>query len=82
MIERSACDLLADLANGNISSEALTDACLEAIALLARHVQWTSSATHAVLPLLGSDAGVRLQVRSGVVAHPSQQGKSAAAFPP
>ena len=33
------------------------------------HAQWTSSATHAVLPLLASDAGVRLQVRTGVAAH-------------
>jgi len=36
---------------------------------LARHAQWTSSATHAILPLLASDAGVRLQVRSGIAAH-------------
>jgi 1,4-alpha-glucan branching enzyme len=36
---------------------------------LARHAQWTSAATHAVLPLLASDEGVRLQVRSGVAAH-------------
>ena len=33
---------------------------------LARHAQWTSSATHAILPLLATDAGVRLQVQSGV----------------
>jgi 1,4-alpha-glucan branching enzyme len=36
---------------------------------LAAHVQWTSAATHAVLPMLASDAGVRLQVRTGVQAH-------------
>ena len=36
---------------------------------LGRHAAWTSSATHAVLPLLATDAGVRLQVRSGVEAH-------------
>jgi 1,4-alpha-glucan branching enzyme len=35
---------------------------------LLRHAQWTSSATHAVLPLLASDAGVRLQLRGGVLA--------------
>ncbi len=35
---------------------------------LARHAQWTSSATHAILPLLATDAGVRLQVRGGVEA--------------
>jgi 1,4-alpha-glucan branching enzyme len=36
---------------------------------LAAHVAWTSSATHAVLPLLATDAGVRLQVGLGVEAH-------------
>ncbi len=36
---------------------------------LARHAQWTSSATHAILPLLATDAGLRLQVRSGIAAH-------------
>ena len=34
-----------------------------------RHVQWTSAATHAVLPLLATDAGARLQVQAGVSAH-------------
>ncbi len=33
------------------------------------HAQWTSSATHAVLPLLATDAGVRAQVQVGVDAH-------------
>jgi 1,4-alpha-glucan branching enzyme len=36
---------------------------------LAPHVAWTSSATHAVLPLLATDAGVRLQVHTGVESH-------------
>jgi 1,4-alpha-glucan branching enzyme len=36
---------------------------------LAPHAQWTSAATHAVLPLLASDAGVRLQLRSGIASH-------------
>jgi 1,4-alpha-glucan branching enzyme len=36
---------------------------------LARHAQWTSSATHAVLPLLATDAGVRAQVQTGVDSH-------------
>jgi 1,4-alpha-glucan branching enzyme len=39
------------------------------LAAFARHAQWTSSATHAVLPLLASDAGVRVQVQSGVDSH-------------
>ena len=33
------------------------------------HAQWTSSATHAILPLMAGDAGVRLQVNSGVASH-------------
>jgi 1,4-alpha-glucan branching enzyme len=39
------------------------------LAALAPHAAWTSAATHAVLPLLATDAGVRLQVRTGVEAH-------------
>ena len=35
----------------------------------AGHVSWTSSATHAVLPLLATAAGVRLQVGVGIAAH-------------
>jgi 1,4-alpha-glucan branching enzyme len=35
----------------------------------ARHAAWTSSATHAVLPLIATDAGVRLQLRAGILAH-------------
>jgi 1,4-alpha-glucan branching enzyme len=36
---------------------------------LGRHVAWTSAATHAVLPLLATSAGVRLQLRAGIDAH-------------
>ncbi len=36
---------------------------------LGRYAQWTSSATHAVLPLLATDAGVRAQVQTGVDSH-------------
>ena len=36
---------------------------------LAPYAQWTSSATHAVLPLLASDAGIRAQVHAGVRSH-------------
>jgi 1,4-alpha-glucan branching enzyme len=39
------------------------------LAALAPHAAWTSAATHAVLPLLATDAGVRLQVRTGIEAH-------------
>jgi 1,4-alpha-glucan branching enzyme len=39
------------------------------LGVLAPHAQWTSAATHAVLPLLASDAGVRLQVHGGIASH-------------
>ncbi len=41
---------------------------------LGRHAQWTSSATHAVLPLLATDAGVRAQVQIGVDSHRARFG--------
>jgi len=40
----------------------------DVLAALAPHAAWTSAATHAVLPLLATDAGVRLQVRTGLAA--------------
>jgi 1,4-alpha-glucan branching enzyme len=36
---------------------------------LAPYAAWTSSATHAVLPLLATTAGIRLQMRTGIAAH-------------
>jgi 1,4-alpha-glucan branching enzyme len=41
--------------------------------LLAR-AAWTSAATHAVLPLLATDAGVRLQLGAGIAAHRERAG--------
>ncbi|MTD46812.1 DUF1957 domain-containing protein [Conexibacter sp. W3-3-2] len=39
------------------------------LAALAPHAAWCSSATHAVLPLVATDGGVRLQLRAGIDAH-------------
>lgn len=39
------------------------------IGAFAPHVSWTSAATHAVLPLLATDAGVRLQIETGIASH-------------
>ena len=36
---------------------------------LAPHAAWTSSATHAILPLLASQSGVRFQTENGVQSH-------------
>jgi 1,4-alpha-glucan branching enzyme len=41
---------------------------------LAPHVQWTSAATHPVLPLLASDACLRLQIETGVASHRARFG--------
>jgi 1,4-alpha-glucan branching enzyme len=41
---------------------------------LAPHVSWTSTATHAVLPLLATDAGVRLQLETGIASHRARFG--------
>jgi 1,4-alpha-glucan branching enzyme len=41
---------------------------------LAPYAAWTSAATHAILPLLATDAGVRLQVRTGVEGHRARFG--------
>jgi 1,4-alpha-glucan branching enzyme len=40
------------------------------------HAQWTSSATHAVLPLLASDSGIRAQVQTGVDSHRARFGSA------
>ncbi|HEY5317841.1 MAG TPA: hypothetical protein VIJ20_07665, partial [Solirubrobacteraceae bacterium] len=36
---------------------------------LAPHVSWTSSVSHAILPLIVTDAGVALQVETAIAAH-------------
>jgi 1,4-alpha-glucan branching enzyme len=41
---------------------------------LAPYVQWTSAATHAVLPLLATEAGLRVQIQSGVESHRARFG--------
>ena len=48
----------------------------DVLGAFAPHAQWTCSATHAVLPLLASDAGVRLQVQTGTQAHRARFGES------
>jgi 1,4-alpha-glucan branching enzyme len=42
---------------------------LGVVRALAPHAAWTSSATHAVLPLVATEAGVRLQLRAGIDGH-------------
>jgi 1,4-alpha-glucan branching enzyme len=47
---------------------------------LGRHAAWTSAASHAVLPLLATDAGLRLQLVTGIDAHRRRFGEWAGGF--
>jgi len=44
------------------------------LSAFAPHATWTSAATHAVLPLLATDDGVRLQLATGIAAHRARFG--------
>jgi 1,4-alpha-glucan branching enzyme len=63
-LERSAAEYAA--AAGRLRELASGGGLLGA---LAPHARWTSAATHAILPLLATDAGTLLQVQTGVAAH-------------
>jgi 1,4-alpha-glucan branching enzyme len=45
------------------------------VAAFAPHAGWTSAATHAILPLLATGTGVRLQLRTGIAAHRERFGE-------
>jgi 1,4-alpha-glucan branching enzyme len=45
------------------------------VAAFAPHASWTSAATHAILPLLATGTGVRLQLRTGIAAHRERFGE-------
>ncbi len=74
--ERLACELERSFGEYLAALEGLRSRGGGLLEALARHVQWTSAATHAVLPLLATDACVRLQVASGVAAHRRRFGAS------
>ena len=50
------------------------------LAALGEHVSWTSAATHAVLPLLATDAAISLQVQTGIASHRRRFGAWAGGF--
>jgi 1,4-alpha-glucan branching enzyme len=45
------------------------------LSAFAPHAAWTSAATHAVLPLLATHAGARLQLETGIAAHRARFGE-------
>jgi 1,4-alpha-glucan branching enzyme len=65
-LERSAAEYAA--AAERLKTTDLLDA-------LGSYAIWTSAATHAVLPLLVSDAGVSLQLQTGIASHRRRFGK-------
>src|SRR5262249_6019705 len=48
--------------------------CAGLLQRLGVHSAWTSTATHAILPLLATDTGVRLQLEAGIDSHRARFG--------
>jgi 1,4-alpha-glucan branching enzyme len=61
-LERSAADYAA-------AADRLEALGGDLLAAFAPHAAWTSAATHAILPLLATDAAVALQAQTGIAAH-------------
>ena len=49
-------------------------------AALGEHAGWTSSATHAILPLLATDSGISLQIQTGIASHRRRFGEWGGGF--
>lgn len=73
--EQLAAELDRSLADYLAAAQRLADRGGDMLAALAPHAQWTSSATHAVLPLLTSEGGLRVQVQTGIDAHRARFGE-------
>jgi 1,4-alpha-glucan branching enzyme len=67
--EEMAAELERSLADYEQMAERFEEIGGDLLGALWPHVSWTSSATHAVLPLLATDSGIRLQVQTGIDAH-------------
>jgi 1,4-alpha-glucan branching enzyme len=61
-LERSAAEYSA-------AADRLDEIGGDLLGALAEHTSWTSAATHAVLPLLVTDAGIAVQVQTGVASY-------------
>jgi 1,4-alpha-glucan branching enzyme len=73
--ERLACELDRSLNDYRHAAQRMADRGGDLLGAFAPHAQWTSSATHAVLPLLASEAGLRAQVQSGIDSHRARFGE-------
>ena len=74
--EQLAAELDRSLGDYLAAAQRLADRGADVLAAFAPHAQWTSSATHAVLPLLATDGGLRAQVQAGIDAHRARFGES------
>jgi 1,4-alpha-glucan branching enzyme len=77
---RSAAELERSAAEYAAAAERLEALGGDLLAAFARHPTWTSAATHAVLPLLASDARLASQVQTGVASHRRRFGAWAGGF--
>jgi 1,4-alpha-glucan branching enzyme len=69
-VRRAAGDYLA----ADAAFERLNGRLIDAFAAIDGPELWTSTATHAVLPLLATDSGLRLQIAAGVASHEQRFG--------
>ncbi len=73
--ERLACELDRSLNDYRHAAQRMADRGGDLLSAFAPHAQWTSSATHAVLPLLASEAGLAAQVQGGIDSHRARFGE-------
>jgi 1,4-alpha-glucan branching enzyme len=72
-LERSAAEYAS-------AAERLDEIGEELLSRLDAHAGWTSAATHAVLPLVATDAGLELQIRTGIASHRRRLGEWGGGF--
>jgi 1,4-alpha-glucan branching enzyme len=77
-------DLIAELERSADEYAAVTDRLRGLpgglLSALGTHVSWTSSATHALLPLLATDPSIAVQVQTGIASHRRRFGDWAGGF--
>jgi 1,4-alpha-glucan branching enzyme len=73
--ERLARELERSYADYDRAAQRLADRGGDLLRAFAPHARWTSAATHAVLPLLASEACARAQAQTGVSAHRARFGR-------
>jgi 1,4-alpha-glucan branching enzyme len=78
--EQLAAELERSAAEYAGAAERLEDIGDQLLGRLGAHASWTSAATHAVLPLVATDAGLELQVQTGIASHRRRFGEWGGGF--